>query len=1256
MAALALDKTGTSSANLITNEKHDVSSKTKRIFVPNKGAFFGKGLIIRDASTNKILQPVTGYKILHMVREAVRETNKEVFAVIMIVDTGVVDVVLNYQAVGGIYSNVASEIEALLDEYLDGRTPSDSIGQILGAPIQVPPAHHVQNIAEFNQMGSALSVMEGIRKAIMMGDAGAFGAVYEHIDNVFKDATTDLDNIKTYFENKIIEAEKRFVRRNGTVIITDDDANPSSYTDGKWERLPNVFLYGTTKNNEVGQTLDVAEGTGLVARKTNFFLRNDEGDGIIRVITANKSNINEGESVTFTLTTVGLPTGSRLAWALSGVNADDLPATTPMSGEFVINASGVATLTVPTRRDYTAEGPEILKCYLTNFPAVYDTVLINDTSQTPTYRLVLGANTVGTIPLATIDEGGSFYISVITSNIDAGTKLYLTYGGIADATDFTAALPTFVTIGGDGIGYALIKVKEDYTTEGSESFVVNCGLSSDPADIKVTSTISINDTSKTKTYSTRWSASPTGTGSITSANEGDTAYFVISTENVPQGTVLNLTYSGITADDLVDPIPNTVTIYNNLAIIPVTFRNDNKSEGDETLKVNLLDGSTAVSSASLVINDTSREPTYSIRYSTNSAGTDSIVSANEGDTVFAIIETTNVANNTIVQLTYNGMSSADFLEPPASSATIFGNMAAVRFIIKADFTTEGAEILTLNALVNNQIKASRSLTVADTSVSVSGSITFSKTTAATGAITEVDEDESTVYVLYKTVDIPNGTILGVSFEGLEAADIVANFPTTVTINNNAAILNFKTVKDWTTEGDQFLLAKLLLPNGAIIQNTLAIRDSSKTPTIDKLIYSTTTDGTAPVTSVGEDSVVHLIFETTNIPNGTSLPIVWSGTANDADFNTVRPTSVSINGNKAYATLSIKGDYITETNETCIATVTLPGNNGTRAATLNIVDTHKVQTINVRYNTLPDGTGANVTSVNEGSTVYAVLTGTNVIDGQDITLAWSGNTTDLSSDMPTKVAMVGNKASVTITATADLTREDIAESITISATTPSGANHSASLVINDTSKGYGIVTWRTGTSTTSPEIPNTGIAEGSIAVMHINTFGIPAGERLTYTWSGTNVDADDFNPQPSGVIQTSGNTGYSIFNPTRDYKTEGVETVNVVIRDSKGNELVTTSLKILDESLTPTFTALYATDPGGVNPFTSVDEPTTGIKNIYAVVKTTNMFDGDVVQFTFSGDADNNDFSGTPISSPVNVVINNNIGYYNLKLLADNADG
>ena len=1254
MAALVLDKTGTSSANLIINEKHDVSSKTKRIFVPRNGAYFGKGLVIRDASTNKILQPVTGYKMLHMVREAVIETKKEVFAVIMILDTGVLDVIITYQAAGGIYANIASSLEALLDEYLDGRTPTDTIGQIVGAPIQALPEDHIQNIADFQQAGAALSMLEGIRKAILLGDTNAFGAVYEHIDNMFAESMKDLDGVKAYFELLYTQAEQRFTRRNGSIIVTDDDANPGTYTDGKWDRLPNVFLYGTAKDSEVGKTLDVAKGTGLVARKTNFFVRDDDGGGINRVITANKSAINEGENVTFTLITDGLPAGAKLTYNLAGIDAEDI--TGPLTGEFTVLANGTATVTVQTKLNFRTDGAKVMKLYLSSFPNVYDTVFINDTSQTPTYKVILGANNVGTVPLSTIDEGKSFYATFITTDVPVGTELFVNYGGFASAPDFVTALPSKFVVNASGVHYFPITVKEGFLTEGSGTFTVSLGTSALVEDVKVIGTISINDTSKPKVYVSKWSASPTGDGTISSVNEGDTAYLIISTQNVPQGTVLNLTYSGIASDDLIDAIPTSVTVFNNLVILPVAIRADSVTEGTEVLTMNMLEDGSVVSTAALTINDKSKTPTYNLRYSTNALGSDTIANANEGDTVYAIIETTNVANGTLLATNYSGLSSDDFLEEPARVVTISGNLAAIRFVIKNDYSTEGIETLVMNILRDGTIRATKSLPVTDTSVSVSGSITFSKTTNVSGTINEVFEDESIVYVIYKTVDVPNNTILGISFEGLDAGDLIASFPTTVTIVNNLATISFNVEADWRTEGDQYLTSKLLLPNGSIVQNTLVIRDTSKTPVINRLYYSTATDGTIPVTSVTEKQTVNLYMETTNIPNGTVMPIAWSGTSADNDFTAVRPANVTINNNKGVITFSTNPDYITETTETCIATITLPGANGTRAATLNINDTHRAQTVAIVYNTLPDGTGANVTSVNEGSTVYAIITGTNLVDNELVTLAWGGNVGDLSSAKPTSVPIVGNKASITIMATADLTREDTAESISITVTTPSGVNATASLTINDTSKGYGVATWRTGAATTSTEIPSTGIGEGNLAYLHVNTFGIPANESLTYTWSGTNVNTGDFVSQPSGSFTTSGNAGYELFSLKRDYITEGTETLNVTVSDAKGNVLVTTSVKILDTSIMPTFAAYFATDAGGVNTFTSVDEPTTGIKKIYAVVKTTNMFDGDVVQFTFSGDADNNDFSGTPISTPVNVTINNNIGYYNLKLLADNADG
>lgn len=1257
MATLNLDKTGTSSANLIIKERHDVSSKTKRIFVPNKGAFFGKGLVIRDASSNKVLQPVTSYRILHMVREAVLETNKEVYAVIQIIDAGILDVDVDYHAVGGIYSNISTAIETLLGEYIDGTTPNDTIGQIVGAPIQAPPEHHIQNIVDFQNAGAALSMLEGIRKAILLGDTNAFAAVYQHINDKFAEATGGLDTIQTYLNQQLDEAEARFTRRNKSIIITDEDANPSTYTDGKWSRIANAFLYGTTKDNEVGQMLDVGGGTGLLGRKTNFFVRDDAGDGIIRVLNANKTNINEGESVTFTLTTVGLATGSKLAYTIIGLDADDLITGAALTGEFTVNSSGIGTLTVSTKRDFKTEGVEVLRCKLTNFPNVYSAVTVNDTSKTPTYKIVLGGSNDGAMPYTSVNEGDSFYITVITTDVDPGTTLYLTTGGTNSAADFTTSIPNTIVIGANGTASIKLTVKEDFLTEPTETVSISIGTTANAGDIKATDTINILDTSKSKKYTTRWSASSTGTGTISSADEGSTAYLVISTENLPQGTILNLSYSGISGNDIIETFPSSVTIYNNLAIIPVTFVSDSITEGNEVMVVNVIDEGVTVSTSSLTVNDTSKAPTYTMRYSTNISGSDTITgSVSEGDTVYAIIETTNVPNGTILGISYSGVSANDFTEVPSTTATITGNFAAIRFTIRDDFTTEGNEVLTLVATLAGVNKTSKALTITDTSTSVSGSITFSKTTVISGATSEINEDDSTFYIIYTTVDIANGTVLGVSFEGLEALDYTGTLPTTVTINSNKATISLKINKDWKTEGDQFLLAKLLLPNGAIVQNTLTIKDSSKTPTIDKMIYSTTSNGSVPVTSVTEDATVYLVIETTNIPDNTVMNVAWSGTSNADDFIGTRATTITVVGNKGFIPLVTNPDYVTETaNETCIATITLPGTNGTKAATLNISDSHKLQTIAVRYNTLASGSGVNVTDVNEGDTVYAILTGTNVIDNQLITLAWSGNGVgDLSSAKPTSIAMVGNKAVVTITATTDRTREDTLESIYLQATTPTGATATAQLAINDTSKGYATATWRTGTSTTSTEVPSTGANEGDTVYLHLNTYGIPANELLSFNYVG--MDGFDFDPIPSGIFTHAGNKAITTFNLTRDYTTEGTETMNLTVKDNYGNILCTTSLKVLDASKTPTFTACFATDAGGVNTFTQVDEPTTGSKDIYAVVKTTNMFNGDVVQFTFSGEADDADFSGTPISSMVNVTINNNIGYYRLKVLADNKDG
>ena len=57
------------------------------------------------------------------------------------------------------------------------------------------------------------------------------------------------------------------------------------------------------------------------------------------------------------------------------------------------------------------------------------------------------------------------------------------------------------------------------------------------------------------------------------------------------------------------------------------------------------------------------------------------------------------------------------------------------------------EQLSFSVSFGGNVKASATATINDTSVSVSGSVTFSKTTNVSGTISEVDEDESIVYII-----------------------------------------------------------------------------------------------------------------------------------------------------------------------------------------------------------------------------------------------------------------------------------------------------------------------------------------------------------------------------------------------------------------------------------------------------------------------------------------------------------------------------
>jgi len=97
------------------------------------------------------------------------------------------------------------------------------------------------------------------------------------------------------------------------------------------------------------------------------------------------TSINEGQSVTITLTTTEVNDGTLVPYAITGIGASDL-SSGAITGNFTVN-SNTAALTFTTSQDVTTEGTENMTLSLSNGQASV-IVQINDTSAGPdTYYL-----------------------------------------------------------------------------------------------------------------------------------------------------------------------------------------------------------------------------------------------------------------------------------------------------------------------------------------------------------------------------------------------------------------------------------------------------------------------------------------------------------------------------------------------------------------------------------------------------------------------------------------------------------------------------------------------------------------------------------------------------------------------------------------------------------------------------------------------------------------------------------------------------
>jgi hypothetical protein len=548
---------------------------------------------------------------------------------------------------------------------------------------------------------------------------------------------SDIDVIFSSKSNDLVDQEIN------VLLFGGDDYHPavdisSEVTSGKLHYIPALAgdyinlkinsdtyqLYfngddsGATYNNQsygLNQTFTLGSNNFTVKALGGALL--EVTDGPTYDIAVSSTEINEGESVTFTITAENVTSGTELYYTISGdVSADDFDDNT-LSGSFAVidfgNGIPSGAVTKNVTLDLVTEGDEDfvfeVRTGSTSGPIVATSSTITIIDIIPTFTITQSATSV--------NEGESVTFTLNTVNVNAGTTLHYNTSGTVSAEDFSdgslTGLFNIVGIGATtGIATITRTLVNDFLTEGTETFtfIVRTGSTSGPI-VATSQSVDVIDVIPTFTI----------TPSASIINEGESVTFNVTTTDVPDGAeIFFSTIGSVTASDFSDnSLTGSFAIINfgganGIGAFTRTTLFDFLSESNKDfqiqLRLNSASGNIVGTSSNITINNIS--PTFAITPSTSTI--------NEGQSVTFTIST-NVPNGTVLYYTTLGdVSASEFSDNALSGSVTISNQTAT--IVKTtlrDRKTEGDEQfaiqLRLNSVTGNVIATSSFVKIKDTS-------------------------------------------------------------------------------------------------------------------------------------------------------------------------------------------------------------------------------------------------------------------------------------------------------------------------------------------------------------------------------------------------------------------------------------------------------------------------------------------------------------------------------------------------------------
>lgn len=209
------------------------------------------------------------------------------------------------------------------------------------------------------------------------------------------------------------------------------------------------------------------------------------------ILSSNTTSVNEGNSVTITLTTTKVPDNEQVPFTVQPLDGFDLSQdfniVVPPSGYFNIQ-NNTDSISFTLKSDNITEGSESFKFTVNAGNNPYIIINVNDTSLTPTYSLSASPNPVS--------EGQSVVVTLTTTNISNGTAVPYTISAnnISLSGDFSSTVASsgnFLVYNNSATKTFTLK-EDDLTESAPESFTLTVNAGNNPFV-----SVSVNDTSQT---------------------------------------------------------------------------------------------------------------------------------------------------------------------------------------------------------------------------------------------------------------------------------------------------------------------------------------------------------------------------------------------------------------------------------------------------------------------------------------------------------------------------------------------------------------------------------------------------------------------------------------------------------------------------------------------------------------------------------------------------------------------------------------